>query len=322
MIMSSRRVLELLGSGQSRGTIDNVRGYEAPRRCSTRSSSSGHGPPKRPPIVDRVLQSYKDLRSATSGCRRRQARLDDHMARIAELERKLTAKASCGDVMMPTDDAQNHNGDTEKDPSPTPAVEHVVTAAFVWARVASVCSATAHDKFVAYGGDWHQEVAHQCSSGKTRAVKHSYQRVFEGIFLIWRQLDIEERPADLPRQLAARLEQECGMSTHDSVTIPSSPLAAPPATSRLAYSLTTGASAIRFDFRSDGGGKQYLGLLYNQWSRPCCKPWAAASDFERWATRLGVPTSRRELDAPYKKHYTERRRATSPCQRPLPLIKA
>src|SRR5262249_6492958 len=118
MIMSSRPVSWNYSDPESRGgSIDNVRGYDSSKTLFNKIFvPEDSAAPKRPPIVDRVLESYKNLRN---GNKRLSAadkqRLDDHMARIAELERKLTAKASCGDVMKPTDDAQSHGGNTQKD---------------------------------------------------------------------------------------------------------------------------------------------------------------------------------------------------------------
>src|SRR6185503_16812004 len=77
------------------------------------------GPAPRTPIVDRVLGSYKRLRNGNTrlSASDRQ-RLDDHIARIAELQRKLTAGvgggsvAQCSATVKPTDDANKHNGNS------------------------------------------------------------------------------------------------------------------------------------------------------------------------------------------------------------------
>jgi Protein of unknown function (DUF1552) len=335
MITSSRPVSWNYSDPDKRGgSIDNVRGYDSSKTLFNKIFvPEDTGAPKRPPIVDSVLQSYKALRN---GNKRLSAadkqRLDDHMARIAELERKLTAKASCGDVMAPTDDAQNHYGDTEKD-----AVAYgqlwndVVTAAFVCgtSRI-SVLGYGSTDKFVAYGGDWHQEVAHQWQlPDRQELMKQSYQRVFEGIFLdLAAKLDIEEAPGMtyLDNSLLV-WSQECGMSTHDSVTIPV---------------VTFGSAAGYFktgllaDFRRIGnpdstfdpmaGGKQYLGLLYNQWLATVLQAMGVPpSDFERWGHKgYGVPyISTESWTPPYKKHYGDTSsRYFTMASDPLPLIKA
>jgi len=335
MIMSSRPVSWNYSDPDKRGgTIDNVRGYDSSKTLFNKIFvPEDSGAVKRPPIVDRVLQSYKDLRN---GNKRLSAadkqRLDDHMARIAELERKLTAKASCGDVMMPTDDAQKHLGDTAKDAIAYGQLwNDVVTAAFMCgtSRI-GVLGYGETDRFVAYGGDWHQEVAHQWQlPDKQELIKQSYQKVFEGIFLdLAAKLDIEEAPGMtyLDNSLLV-WSQECGMSTHDSVTIPV---------------VTFGSAAGYFktgllaDYRRIGnpsstydpmaGNKQYLGLLYNQWLATVLQAMGVPpSDFERWGHKgYGVPyISTETWTPPYKKHYTDTSsRYFTMASDPLPLIKA
>jgi hypothetical protein len=315
MIMSSRPVSWNYSDPDNQaGSIDNVRGYDSSRALFDKIFvAPDTGPAPRPPIVDRVLQSYKDLRN---GNRRLSAadkqRLDDHMARIAELERKLTAKASCGDVMKPADDAQRHNGNTEQDAIAYGKLwNEVVAAAFVCgtSRI-GVLGYGSTDKFVAYGGDWHQEVAHQWQlADKQELIKQSYQKVFEGVFLdLAAKLDVEEAPGMtyLDNSLLV-WSQESGMSTHDSVTIP----------------VITFGSAAGFlktglfnDYRRVGnpdstydpmaGGKQYLGLLYSQWLATVLQAMGLpATEFERWGHKgYGVPfVSTESWTPPYAKHY-------------------
>jgi hypothetical protein len=335
MIMSSRPVSWNYSDPEKRGgTIDNVRGYDSSKTLFDKIFvPADAGPPARPPIVDRVLETYKTLRN---GNKRLSAadkqRLDDHMARIAELERKLTAKASCGDVKAPTDDAQKHSGNSAADATAYGQLwNEVVAAAFVCgtSRI-GVLGYGSTDKFVAYGGDWHQEVAHQWQlADKQELIKQSYQKVFEGIFLdLAAKLDIEEAPGMtyLDNSLLV-WSQECGQSTHDSVTIPV---------------VTFGSAAGFFktgqlvDYRRIGnpnstydpmaGGKQSLGLLYNQWLATVLQSMGVPpSDFERWGHKgYGVPfVSKESWTPPYAKHYgdTSSRYFTSASD-VLPFLKA
>jgi hypothetical protein len=335
MIMSSRPVSWNYSDPEQRGgSIDNVRGYDSSRALFDKIFvPEATGPAPRPPVVDKVLESYKNLRN---GSRRLSAadrqRLDDHMARIAELERKLDAKASCGDVAKPSDDASDHHGNTAED-----AVAYgklwndVVAAAFVCgtSRI-GVLGYGGTDRFVAYGGDWHQEVAHQWQlPDKQELIKRSYQQVFEGIFLdLAAKLDVEEAPGMtyLDNSLLV-WSQESGMSTHDSVTIPV---------------ITFGSAAGFFktgllvDYRRVGnadstfdpmaGGKQYLGLLYNQWLATVLQAMGVPpSDFERWGHKgYGVPfVSKESWTPPYAKHYGDTSsRYFSMASDVLPFLKA
>jgi len=315
MIMSSRPISWNYSDPEKQGgSIDNVRGYDSSRALFDKIFvAPDTGPKPRPPIVDRVLESYKNLRN---GNRRLSAadkqRLDDHMARIAELERKLTAGASCGDVMKPTDDAQDHYGNTAKDAVAYGKLwNEVVAAAFVCgtSRI-GVLGYGSTDRFVAYGGDWHQEVAHQWQlADKQELIKQSYQQVFEGIFLdLAAKLDIEEAPGMtyLDNSLLV-WSQECGMSTHDSVTIPVVTFGSAAGyfkTGQLADYRRIGNPDSTFDPMA--GGKQYLGVLYNQWLATVLQAMGVPpSDFERWGHKgYGVPfVSKESWTPPYAKHY-------------------
>jgi hypothetical protein len=335
MVMSSRPVSWNYSDPEKQGgTIDNVRGYDSSRALFDKIFvAPDTGPAPRPLIVDRVLESYKNLRN---GNRRLSAadkqRLDDHMARIAELERKLTAGASCGDVMKPTDDAQNHYGNTEKDAIAYGKLwNEVVAAAFVCgtSRI-GVLGYGSTDKFVAYGGDWHQEVAHQWQlADKQELIKQSYQKVFEGVFLdLAAKLNIEEAPGMtyLDNSLLV-WSQECGMSTHDSVTIPVVTFGGAAGffkTGQLCDYRRIGNANSTFDPMA--GGKQYLGLLYNQWLATVLQAMhVPPSDFERWGHKgYGVPfISKESWTPPYAKHYgdTSSRYFTSASD-VLPFLKA
>jgi hypothetical protein len=335
MIMGERPVSWNYSDPENQGgTIDNVRGYDSSRALFDKIFvPEDTGPAPRPPIVDKVLESYRNLRN---GNRRLSAadrqRLDDHMARIAELQRKLSAGASCGDVPEPTDEARDHRGNNAED-----AIKYgqlwneVVAAAFICgtSRI-GVLGYGDTDAFVAYGGDWHQEVAHQWQlPDRQELMKQSYQKVFEGIFLdMAARLDIEEAPGMtyLDNSLLV-WSQESGMSTHDSVTIPV---------------ITFGSAAGYFktgllaDYRRIGnpsstydpmaGGTQYLGLLYNQWLATVLQAMGVPpTEFERWDHKgYGVPfVSKESWTPPYAKHYGDTSsRYFTMASDPLPFLKA
>ena len=170
--------------------------------CSTRSSSRPTGgPAPRAPIVDRVLANYNRLRQSN---RRLSAadkqRLDDHVARIAELQRKLTATvsgASCSSVTTPTDNANKHNANTPEDAGKQLQLWNEVAAAAFMCGTSRIGVLAYGDtsRFVSYGGDWHQEVAHQWQLADQQALLvQSYQRFFASMFLdMAKRLDASRR---------------------------------------------------------------------------------------------------------------------------------
>jgi hypothetical protein len=317
MIFGDRPVSWNYSNPDSRsGTIDNVRGNSSSLDMFSKIFVREDEPtePVRPPIVDRVRESYNRLRN---GNRRLSAgdrlRLDDHIARIAELERKLTAgsSASCGDVTIPTDDADRHRADTPEDAGrQIQLFNEVAAVAFMCgtSRIA-VVGHGGTERYVSYGGDWHQEVAHQWQSQQAELVP-SYQHFFENSFLdMAARLDVEEAPGVtyLDNSLVV-WSQESGMETHSSVSVPIVTFG-----SAAGY-LNTG---LLCDYRrmtnpssehsAGAGDKQVLGLLYQQWLATVLQAMGVPpSEFERWDHQgYGVPyLGTVDWGPPFKAHYT------------------
>jgi hypothetical protein len=315
MVMSDRPVSWNYSdpAGQS-GSIDNVRGYTSSRALfDTIFVPPDVGAPVRTPIVDRVLESYRRLRD---GNRRLSSndrqRLEDHIARVAELERKLSAVASCGDVDAPSQDSDQHFGNTEADAIAYGKLfgDVAVTAFMCGTSRIGVLGYGGTERFTAYGGDWHQEVAHQWQTpDRQDLLVRSYQSLFANVFAdIAAQLDVEEAPGMtyLDNSLLV-WSQESGMETHGSISIPV---------------VTFGSAAGYFktgqfiDYRRVGdpmssfdpgaGGMQYMGVLYNQWLATVLQSMGVpAAEFERWGHRgYGVPYVTADDWTPqYRNHY-------------------
>lgn len=232
----------------------------------------------RPPIVDRVLEDYKRLRN---GSRRLsnadKARLDDHMQRLSELQRRLNARASCGAVTMPTDDSAKVSADASFEFAPAlqakayDLLNDVVVAAFL-CGTSRIAAFNTTQTFSDFTGDWHQDVAHKAHlpDGAAQAtILTAHQKFFATVFVdLIKKLDIDDGTGKtlLDRALV-QWTHESGPYTHESVSMP--------------VVMAGGADgAIRTgsycDFRDlgrvfDGGGFQgsteitHAGLVYNQW---------------------------------------------------------
>ncbi|HEV8547757.1 MAG TPA: DUF1552 domain-containing protein [Polyangiaceae bacterium] len=303
-------------SSQS-GSIDNIRGssssldefkkiFVAPDAASM---------PSRPPIVDHVLESFNRLKNGNTRLSAAdKQRLDDHIARIAELERKLTAggSASCGDVTAPTDDANKHGGDNPDDAGKQISLYNEVAAvAFMCgtSRIGVVCHPDTA-AFVSYGGDWHQEVAHQWQNDDAQQkLVPSYQRFFETAFLdMAARLDIEEANGVtyLDNSLVV-WTQESGMETHGSVSIPVVTFGGAAGflkTGQLIDYRRTGNKSSEYD--PGAGSKQTLGLLYAQWLGTVLQSMGVPpSEYERWNGKgYGVPyVGAVSWGPPFQAHY-------------------
>jgi hypothetical protein len=188
----------------------------------------------RVPVVDRVLESYRRLRNGVGSDARRlsskdRARLDEHMDRIAELQRKLgVVAATCQDVSEPADvnrdslPVEGINPDLTADMYEV--FNDVIVAAMICgtSRIATVQSI---DTWSTFAGDWHQDVAHQCDAAdgvKQAIIATAHQRFFEAVFLdLMVKLDVEEAEGRTYLDNTLMMwSQESGMITHDSTAIP------------------------------------------------------------------------------------------------------
>ncbi len=220
---------------------------------------------QRPPIVDRVLESYRTLRQSNvrlSADDRH--RLDDHMERLNELQRRLTAapvnRASCSSVVAPSSD---HDNDPAAYHS---AMNDVVVAAFLCGTSRLAVIKVNESSFVPYSGDWHQEVAHQYTGAEPqRLLQEANRKAFEHAILdLANKLDVEEAPGqNVLDSTLIQWSQESGDKTHNARSIPVVTIGS------AGGAFTTGNYC---DYRRqvpeglvENGYGGYSGLLYAQW---------------------------------------------------------
>jgi Protein of unknown function (DUF1552) len=258
------------------GTIQNL----SPENDSLTLFNRVFVPPEdptdqRPLIVDRVLDDYKRLRN---GNRRLSSadkqRLDDHLERLDELQRKLNVQVDCGSVEIPTETSSDQYSSTYGiDPASQRKFwqlhNDVIAAAFA-CDTCRIATLRVGDTFSDYAGDWHQDVAHQANidAGREDTIMTAHQRFFEDVFLdLAAKLDaiddFEEKVLD---NTLIQWTQESGPSTHDPIELP----------------VITAGSAGHFfktgnycDYRdltrkahTSGDGylvDTHIGLIYNQW---------------------------------------------------------
>ncbi len=192
----------------------------------------------RPLIVDRVLGEYRSLREGDrrlSVADRR--RLDDHMARIDELQRKLEIVVDCGEATFPELGADvypwapGYYGDPDKNREFWQAVNEIVSISFACdtSRIA-VLGVSDQSVFSNYVGDWHEDVAHRAQFEEVESadllpqlqLQQSYQRIFQDVFLdLIRRLDVDDGTGTtiLDNSLVM-WGMECGPWTHDCSSMP------------------------------------------------------------------------------------------------------
>jgi hypothetical protein len=321
MVMSGRPVSwNYSDPAMTSSAIQNVRGYSSSQELFNKifvPQAGPTGPAPRAPIVDKVLANYNRLRQSNKRLSAAdKQRLDDHVARIAELQRKLTtvvSGASCSSVTTPADNANKHNANTPEDAGKQLQLWNEVAAAAFMCGTSRIGVLAYGDtsRFVSYGGDWHQEVAHQWQLADRQALLvQSYQRFFASTFVdMAKRLDsVEEAPGltFLDHSLLV-WTQESGMETHGSVSIPVVTFggaAGRMKTGMLVDYRRMGNSASQFD--PGAGGKQTLGMLYGQWLATVLQAMGVPpNEYERWGSKgYGYPYITKESwTPPFAKHY-------------------
>lgn len=252
-------------------------------------------------VVDRVYASYKGLSDGAFGDAKRLSkadkdRLNDHMQRIAELQRRVNAVATCGDVMPPAKEVDKVSGGVQGGivrPDLTrefyETFNDVIVAAFMCgtSRIATVYP----QGFTTYAGDWHQEVAHTAQNNdRTQAtLSEENRKFFETAFVdLASKLDVDEANGKtLLDNTLMMWTQESGPSTHDPIGLP-----VVTAGSGAGY-FKTGLYADYRRIERDKWTDFYPGLLYNQW-------------LANVLLAMGVPRSEWERGGPgYGYQYTE-----------------
>ena len=205
------------------------------------------------PIADRVLADYNRLRNSNTRLSANdRTRLDDHVQRISELQRRLQALpagAQCGNVHKLTTDTNSIRNQSSYQITPSlmmqvyQAFNDVIVAAFM-CDSSRIAVANIDEDFSSYVGDWHQDVAHHAvdpDGAKQAVISAAHQATFAGVFLdLCNKLDVDDGSgADLPRQRARR----CGRTSRARSRTParacrSSPPAARAASSRPATTAT------------------------------------------------------------------------------------
>jgi hypothetical protein len=317
LVMGSREIsFGYSNPSRANGAVQNVRGTASSLELFHRIFAPTAAPGgTRVPVVDRVLESYRRLRN---GNRRLSAadrqRLDDHMDRMAELQRKLSATFPA-DVIVPQDDSALHAS-----LDPADAVRYaqlhneVVAAAFISgaSRIAALGLGD-EQRFVDFVGDWHTDVAHYwLDPTKQDLLARSYQRIFERVFLdMAARLDGEE--ADGLSYLDNSLlvwTQESGMATHDPISIPIVTAGSAAGYFRTGLSLDYRRVGHPDSFFQPLAGAEptYAGLLYNQFLAGVLQAMGMpASELERWGHKgYGLQRIERPgVSAPFAEHYQD-----------------
>jgi Protein of unknown function (DUF1552) len=243
---------------------------------------------QRTPVIDRVFENYRRLRQSNRRLSTADGqRLDEHLARLQEIQRRSKVIISCQGVQQPTTNAAKYwiypgpKGAVDSIPA-FQLLNDVLVAAFLCgtSRIATFDSQGALAGFTDYQGgyrgttDFHGLI-HLSSQTDDPAVALEsqaqiypvWQRYFEHVFLdLITKLDVDDGSGQslLDSSLVV-WEQECASITHTAACMPIVAAGAAGGT------LKTGSF---IDYRNrmvtrmfGGGAKQPFspGLIWNQW---------------------------------------------------------
>ena len=231
-----------------------------------------------PLVVDRVLENYQQLMSDPRLSAGDARRLDEHMERLFEVERRLTREVSCRPA-DPTFDAEElrHASDFFRDPGSQAAywqlMNDVIVAAFS-CGVSRIAAVNVPDTFSTFSGDWHQDIAHQAISpdgGAQEILVDAHQQFFEQVFL-----DLVEKlhaveTADGERLLDRALvvwSQESGQIPHESFSIPVVTAGSAGGSVATGQHIDYRDLTVPMPYEEDTSGQypvDYPGLLWNQY---------------------------------------------------------
>ncbi len=211
-------------SGPIQGIVGNNDALDLFRRIFVPTDPKDDPNAGLPPVVDRVLEDYKRLRNGNRRLSRDdKRRLDDHMQRLSELERRLKARPSCRNVTPVTTDTTAIERQASYSVSPASQAQlygvlnDVIVAAMLCdtSRIAVV---HVDETFSSFAGDWHQDIAHQAagSAQAQQTLANAHQQTFARTFLdLANKLNVDDGTGRtyLDDSLVV-WTQECGEYTH------------------------------------------------------------------------------------------------------------
>lgn len=190
------------------------------------------GSQQRAPIVDKVLENYRRLRTNPRLSRADRDRLDDHIQRVSELQRRISTMASCTPPAAPAAPyagasmgAVVYNAPFARNPTEQAAwfrvMNDLIVAAFS-CGLSRIAVGLMNPNLSTYAGDWHQDVAHQANGtdgARQDVLWRSYQVFFRDVFLDLAikldRVNVGTGRTLLDQSLVA-WTQECGHRTHDA----------------------------------------------------------------------------------------------------------
>lgn len=275
MVTAERASYNHANPADRTGAIQANSGIDTPNQLFDALFPQQGTPTQRPPIVDRVREAYQRMRSSTRISRADRDRLDAHIQRLDEVQRRLGTVVQCGAVARPTNPSMSLSlGDVSNasflDPGAHALYHQAFNDVFVLAFSCGVSRIAVNRidlLFSDYAGDWHQDVAHQYDvAARQQILADAQQRVFANVVVdLASKLDavsMGDGTTLLDRTLVT-WAQESGNQTHDTATIPVVCFGGAQGFLRTGYHLDY--RNLSLPFVASETNRRHGGLVWNQW---------------------------------------------------------
>jgi len=281
LVLSSRTSYQFENPAQQTGAIQELAPTaNTPLELFNRLFPST-GAPTRAPIVDKVLENFRRLRSNPRLSAADKTRLDDHLQRVDELQRRINTLVSCTAPSTPGAPYANasmgavvYNAPFAQNPGEQSAwlkvMNDLVVAAFACGQ-SRIATMLINPTLSTYAGDWHQDIAHQANLMTGTAQEtlwRSYQVFFSEVLVdLAAKLDAVTLPSGgtlLDASLVA-WTQESGLRTHDARDLPVIGFGGAGGALTTGYHVDYRNRALRFESASEPAPYTSPGLLWHQW---------------------------------------------------------
>ncbi len=179
----------------SQSAPTNVALFDKLFGSQTQTGSGGAPPPPNTLLVDKVVANYQRLISSGKLSSVDQKRIDDHLQRVFELQKKLSQpKQSFGTIPPRPGTATVDSSSDGYDVDPAAQVANInlwtdIVAAAFSVGASRIFTANLMETFSNYVGDWH-DLAHSSEADRTATYVKANQLFFSGVFAeLARKLD-------------------------------------------------------------------------------------------------------------------------------------
>jgi hypothetical protein len=281
LVLSTRTSYQFTNPSAGTGDIQEVAPTATTPRALFNRLFPSTGGMARAPIVDRVLENYRRLRASPRLSSADKARLDEHIQRVDELQRRINTMVRCTEPTPPASPyatasmgAVVYNAPFAQNPAEQTAwlrvMNDLIVAAFACGQ-SRIATMLVDPHLSTYAGDWHQDIAHQANLQTGTAqdtLWRSYRVFFRDVLVdLAAKLDAVTLPSGetlLDRSLIA-WTQESGPRTHDPQGL------AVVGFGGAGGALTTGwlidyrNRLLRFQPQNEPPPHTWPGLLWHQW---------------------------------------------------------